>query len=505
VSRSSRRAFLGQSAALALAGCAGADPEDAPPGSPWGTAPNADAAAAGLPEAVRPAGVLDLVLVGGLAAWDTFYVAPDLGLPTDEAPGTLWWSYAEGPGGVAEAVADCLGEDDLLVPFGTDSGGRTIHLGPFLMALRRRPDLLARTRIVVHRHDQAPHQTALPLSLCGHGFGSPRMAGTAAHVERYWAEREPRPEPHAYVLFPDLPEVTEFNADAAHAIGQHPGLARPMPLQLGFFERLQAQLARDGLADPDRHDAAVAGYITRYRQRLRSPERDVRARLLDDFEFARSTLARAPDLRGVVGDPVALAGGSYCGRLAENDRSAQGLTVATRLLTHPTTPARWVTALDGGLGAVHVNSSYDTHGNHVEASLRSTLNVFEQLANRINEPGEDDADKLDLDRHLVCVTTEFGRTPFREGDTGLDHWPEGYVQVLIGGPITPDEAGVVGAIDGEGFATDYTSPTAWRAAMLQAVGAWPFADAAFDVGDLDEGDDAVAAARLLRSRIWGRS
>ena len=56
--------------------------------------------------------------------------------------------------------------------------------------------------------------------------------------------------------------------------------------------------------------------------------------------------------------------------------------------------------------------------------------------------------------------------------------------MLIGGPITADQAGVVGSIGPDGTARTYVSPVELRAAMLGAMGIWPFGPESFTVGDL---------------------
>ncbi len=485
----------------------GAGPE------PWGAAP-AGALEGLLPAAARPEGVLELFLTGGVNPWDSFYVVPEFGDPAAGGPraGSMWWTYQEPYGEeptVPEMFAACGGgAQELLQPFAADSAGRTVHLGPFVLALRERPDLLARMRVVVMRHSQAPHETAIPLSLCGHRFGSPRMASTGTHVQRFHQERSPRVPPHAYVLYPGLFDLDAFSADVGTALGLHPGVARPLELSLRFMDRLATQLGRTQVpGDLARYDRAVDHYTAIQRRRLTTPGRDgtVRAPAFEDFEFARRSMAGSPELTDLF--PEALLGtrpGEACGYDNDLDDTEHGLAVATRLLTHPTTPARWVTSIDGGLEGASGGLAYDTHNRHVAEGGRNLTHAMRRLVRRINEPGEGDPDKLDLDRHLVVVSTEFGRTPYKEGEDGLDHWPGGYVQVLLGGPIGPDQAGVVGAIGEDGVATDWVTPAEFRAGMLQAQGIWPFSPEAFAVGELRGGETGLDAAMALRERLWGR-
>ncbi len=509
----SRRSFLQAGlAALAARSLGCATDTSGGPAAPWGTPPEGGADV--LPaEALRPRGVLELFLPGGMNAWDTFYVIPEFGDPAagGEFAGTMWHSFQRSEGGISvpEQFERCGGAGrDLLQAFGPDSAGRTVHLGPFVLALRDRPDLLARMRILVTRHGQAPHQTAIPLALCGHRFGSPRLTGTATHVQRFHQERDPRAAPHAYVLYPGLYDLGQFNADVGTAIGRHRGIARPLELNLRFMDRITTQLARTtptgDLADLDR---AVRHYAATYTARLTPPDRDrVLARVMDDYAFAREAMGTAPRLTGLFDESLQVGPpGEACGHENSPDDTEHGLAVAVSLLTRATTPARWVTSIDGGLDVAEAGLSYDTHAFHVRDGGRNVTHAMRRLAAHVNEPGEGDPAKLDLDRHMVLISTEFGRTPFREGPDGLDHWPDGFVQVVLGGPVGPDQAGVVGAIGEDGVATDWITPAELRAALLHAQGIWPFSPEAFAVGDLRDVTTERDAAVRLRERVWGRT
>ena len=112
--------------------------------------------------------------------------------------------------------------------------------------------------------------------------------------------------------------------------------------------------------------------------------------------------------------------------------------------------------------------------------------LMKNLVDHINEPGENDPDKIDLDETMVVLTTEFGRTPFIQLAQGTNHHPYGYVCILLGGPIGPAESGLVGAIGPNGSATHSISPGEFRASCLAAMGMWPFAHESFAVGDLPQ-------------------
>lgn len=501
-----RRDVLRSLPALLGLGACGEDE----PRRPFGEAPSGVTDAM-LPADRRPDGILELFFFGGLNPWDTFYVVPEYGLPQEGVPGSgrMWWSFQTGPEHptVPEFMARCGIQAPLIEPFATDGAGRTVHLGPFVRGLRLRPDLLARLRIVVTHHEQAPHQTAVPLMACGHRFGSPRMASTAAHVQRYFAERGPRATPYAYGLFPDLYDVDDFNGESIVATGLHPGVARPLGVRLGALAGFDQQAARARLLrDATAHDAAVDAAWGRLEARLR-PEghsEHVRARILSDAASARQALRAAPGLRSLFPAEVQSAHASErCAFTSAADQSSHGLDVAVRLLTDAQQPARWVTSLDGGLDRATAGMAYDTHALYVEEGGRNVIHALEQLAARINGPDERDPAKLDLDRHMILLTTEFGRSPHIQFDNGLDHWPEGFVTVLLGGPIRADDRAVVGTIDERGIATDGLSPAELRAALLLGQGIWPFAPEAFTGGDLDHGEDEIESARWLWRRVFG--
>ena len=111
--------------------------------------------------------------------------------------------------------------------------------------------------------------------------------------------------------------------------------------------------------------------------------------------------------------------------------------------------------------------------------------------------------KIDLDTTLVVLNTEFGRSPGKQGKYGRNHWPHGYVQLYLGGPIGPDEAGVFGAIGPDAHADTWVSPAEHRIACLLSLGIWPFHQDAFDVGDVPGTSSENDAARSVVERILG--
>ncbi len=450
--------------------------------APYGAAP--DATGAGLlPGAgVRAEQVLEVFLHGGLSPWETFYTVPGYGRPDDPSyPGEQSYLFE----GSIEAMADrCTLKAAWLEPepFAADADGVMVHLGPLVGPLRERPDLIARMRIIVHHHTLEPHEAAVPLMLTGLRLGNPRMAGGAAAVQRYFASVDGRPTPRAYTLYPES-QIETANVRSASAVGLHPGSARPLELRVGKHNDIAAMLART--VDVDRR-AALDALVRRYADRaavrydgLRSPSLRDHGAAVGLFEEldALSELLTAEAMQNLEG--------SSCGN-DDFSQPATSLNIARHLLTHPTDPARVVTVVDGGLKPASGGGGYDVHTDHIGDTATNLTHTLQHLADLINAPGEGDPTKVDLDRTMVALTTEFGRTPFRQrgSGNGTNHHPYGYVSVLIGGPITPEQAGVVGSIGPDGTARTYVSPVELRAAMLGAMGIWPFTPESFTVGDL---------------------
>ncbi len=126
---------------------------------------------------------------------------------------------------------------------------------------------------------------------------------------------------------------------------------------------------------------------------------------------------------------------------------------------------------------------------------------MQALASIINAPDENDPNKINLDETMIVINTEFGRTPHRQGNSGLNHWPQGMVNVLIGGPITSAERGVYGAItEDEGFASTWISPAENRMLVMMALGIFPFSSQTFAVGDVAFAKtESDAAIRLMQT------
>ncbi|MEL6347674.1 MAG: DUF1501 domain-containing protein [Myxococcota bacterium] len=453
----------------------------------WGGAPDKISAELLLGRGVRANNVLEVFLYGGLSPFESFYVVEEYGRNDSAYPGEQFYLFEQEH---REYFDRCDIPEQMrgLQPFAKDSQGMMVNLGPFAAPLRARPDILARMRIIVHRHDLEPHEAAIPYALSGFRLGSARMAGMGAAVQRYFQERDKtgRRIPYSYVLYPDTLVDTD-NLVAASSVGMHPGSARPLDLRVTFDNALPQQLNRARLGDRrEAHDALVGYYARaargRYANRGGQP---LRAPGVEDHAFATEILRESSALREVFTDDVLNpVDGSSCGD-SEFSRTATGLQIAAHLLTHPTAPARHITLFDGGLIEASGGGGYDVHTDHMMSISQNLTHTLKEMAARINAPGEDDPGKIDLDRTMVILNTEFGRTPFEQaGGNGTNHHPYGYVSVMFGGPIGEAQAGVLGAIGSGGMANAFVTPGEARAAVLAAMGIYPFTNASFAVGDI---------------------
>lgn len=459
-----------------------------------------------LPAGVRAERVLEIFLYGGLGPFESFYVVEDYGKPTDPRfPSEQWYLFDA----IKNAVfSRCNMPDAGLFPFATDALGKQVKLGPAVSPLSQRADLVSRLRVMVHRHDIEPHEGAIPYAISGSRLGSGRLAGPGAAISHYFAEREPRTVPYSYVLYGGN-EKSLNNVRVASSVGLHPGSARPLDLSVVKGQDLLEQLQRSKLGSArDAQDALVALYAQNHRARYQSQGAALRSQSLEDYQFATQMLKNAPQLAPLFeADLLNSLSGQTCGESANPASTLMALKTAVHLLTHPTTPARYTMVVDNGLIESSGGGGYDTHTNHLVDTSRNLLSLLTALASLIREPGDDNPDLLDLDTTLVVLNTEFGRTPYVQSGSGdgTNHHPYGYVTCWLGGPIGPEQAGIVGAIGPDGWSDHYVTPVEARAGLLAALGIWPFSPESYAIGDLRSGGLERDGVVWLNEILMGRT
>ena len=451
-----------------------------------------------LPEGQRAKNVLEVFMYGGVNAFDSFYTVPEWGV-NDQRYLNVYRNETE------QRYEQCGLGGELSEPFAEDANGVLVHLGPWAKPLRDRPDITARMRVSATSHYQLAHEGANPLMLSGHRLGSPRLSGSGAAIQRHFLEQAggARPVPYSWVLFPGVEFPTD-NVQAAAAVGLHPGSATPLGLTLSQNSQLAQLLGRDTVADyKDAHDAMLAHYVGRYEQQFRpgGKGKATRSATRDNYAFADFARRQATEIDAVL-DPSFFSSieGSACGTTT-NSTPAMQARLAASLLTRQSDDARYVQWIDAGL-TPHPGAGHDTHDEHVEYASRNVVHTLEQLVNIINEPGEDDPNKINLDDTLVMITTEFGRTPYADGPLGLNHWPQGFATVMIGGPV--QGSSIYGAIDEPtGIGQLFVTPAQVRMAAMLALGIYPFSSETFAVGDVLGAEDEASAAALVTERLLG--
>jgi hypothetical protein len=496
----------------------------------WGTWP-ADREDLLIPEDLRPQSVLELCFHGGITPWETFYSVPQWGqgnntflhLFEDEPAGGL-----TNPINVYETICQ-YASVPRTTEFAEDAAGLMVSLGPWLRPLKQRPDILERMRILVQSHTVLAHEGANPISFTGDFVGNPRMAGIGAPIQRYFNEQPggDRAVPYAFVLYPGGSGFSGFNVGSASAIGFHPGSARPLNVTVSQTSQLATLLSRPGLAqsDPEAFDAAVSHYVQAYDNRFRPGGVGKTTRSLErgNYGFANYARQNANELIEVLSpDLFAEIQGQTCpagaGQMATQnlDMPAMMANVARSLLTRTTNRARYVNWIDTGLFP-RPEIGYDVHNEHVLYTARSVPHTMQQLVDIIrdpNNPTPQDDQLIDLDQTLVVINMEFGRTPYRQvpGSTGTNHWPFGYVNVMIGGPIRAGDSRSPGAsIYGNiteasgGYADSYATATENRIMVLSALGIYPFSSQSYAVADVRFAADEIEAATRVRNELWGIS
>lgn len=484
----------------------------------WGAWPS-DKDEARTPADRLATNVLELHINGGLNPWDTFYTVPDWG--ADEF--TYVHQFAPDAGNFGgqpnrdARFAACGYDGPLWVDSGiSDGNGVPLSLGPWATPFRNRPDILARMRVVVMRHGNVAHEGANPLSFTGDSLGQPRLAGIGTTIQRYFSENPEagggqRATPYAYVLYPGLGFST-FNSLSASAVGFHPGSARPLGVTVAPNSALTGLLARTGPYDRASFDAAITYYRQEFEARFRTGGLGAPARSLErsNYEYADFARRHAPDLQAVLTadqfDPIAPPAVGMCNaaKLLGQDMPRMQARLAANLLTRETDQARYVLWIDTGISP-HPNGGHDSHTVHTAQASLNLPHTLQALTEIIAPEGSNDPSLIDLDRTMIVINTEFGRTPYRQpegGETGTNHWPWGYVNIVIGGPVrTPGSYGYINYEPGgaeDGYAVEYLTPAENRMMVLQSMGIYPFSSQSFAVGDVRGGvaNELDAALRV---------
>jgi len=172
--------------------------------------------------------------------------------------------------------------------------------------------------------------------------------------------------------------------------------------------------------------------LARYNKKFAATTRDERlgatkTSIDDAVELMRSPALEAFELDRVPAETIARYGDTTFGR---------GALLAKRLV-------------EKGVRFIRVNrGGFDTHSNNFEAMERHGAAMDPALASLI----QDLKDIGKLDRTLIVMVSEFGRTPRINENAGRDHWPNVFSCMMAGGGVKGGT--VIGTSDKDGAYPD---------------------------------------------------
>ncbi len=444
--------------------------------------------------------VLEVYMYGGLSPWESFYFVPDRG----RRERLFYYAFDDGENDTALSTCGFAGPQTMA--FAKDAAGVDVHTGPFAQALFDRPDLLDRMRVLVQKHELLPHEAAVPYGITGKFLGSSSLSSLASHIQRASLEQRVRATPYSYVLM-NASATPDDNVDAFVATGRHPGNARPLRLNLEDVKRLQVLFGRPSVGIDERtaYDAYINLRVRQFGDRLRhmGMGESLRSSAFQELAASTNAVATSAEVAELL-DPRLLEAlpADTCGQTDLNYTQA-GLRFAAHLLKHPEYKARYVCVMDSGITMASGGGGYDTHGEEEQIVQLSNLdNLLRSLAGVVNQDGERDPQKLDLDETLIILNTEFGRTPgLQDVDAGRNHHTNGYVTAMLGGPVVGRS--IRGAIDEAGIGRDVVTPAENRIGALLALGLNPFSSDSFSLSEVQGATSDAEAARLVVHRVLG--
>jgi len=436
--------------------------------------------------------VCEIFLRGGLACFETLwttYVSPDLAARPEYLSDLVWSDLTDRPVFTNYYLNRTL-------PFGTPSLGPSAE--PLFALEADRPKM----RVIAVQHDLLPHEAAVPYALTGTRLGRPTFAGMAAAFNK------------AYASSPDSLQSVVFHSQSdqymsyAAATGAHGTEYAPLVVRLGdetFVENLDR--VSSGLSDAN---GLISLYADRYQEAMSFQSEPIRSAAFASYASAQRYLADAdalipifedltldvPPKSGVLSDPCA---NQNCVRAA--------LEVLRSDRPNGAQPVRYALAVADSNAN---RKAFDSHNGFVdspEEHAHSQHYTLWQIFDVLREARADGT--WNPDETLVFINTEFGRRQKEAGSNGTEHHPEGYVNMLIGGPVATDAH--VGSIDmwsSPGSGSGAYTTTDVRAAVALAAGIDPYQDSIYGedadfAGNNLSGIDRQARYDVLMDEILG--
>jgi hypothetical protein len=436
----------------------------------------------------RPRKILEIFLRGGASLYSSFWNDNELGGPDgtkDTKLGVADWACITGDRtlctgtrpGTTRWEGDRIGRaGEPLFSAIAAVGGATYKLADHM-------------RVIRVGHDLLPHEAAIPYAATGTRLGRPIMSGLGAAIWRFREQQGAAPGVYSLILRAGNFAHDRLAARYLSSYGPHGAAYKPPVIPLGdrtFYDALER--SANGLTATD---DLKRFYRNRYEDALRHGGKTVRSEgwssyaaaldlTLTHAEALHTTLSPHVDL--LFPDPPITAPDYNTSNLTRN-----AIRAAIDLLADTASDAPWhVAVIDGG-----VEYHYDTH-NEVSAATGTLQPKFIQNGNIWNLCDTLASRKQTLlsEGIAVFIHTEFGRKETTGGNSGTEHHPGGYANVVIDDLIVAP--GFVGekdlsddslAIcdvsptvcdDGTGSAAPLT-PTDVHAAVLQLAGIDPYA------------------------------
>lgn len=458
--------------------------------------------------------ILEIFLRPGASQWESFWlpgnVTPDFSSYGMASLALNQMNWTANSGLFPCESPDIPTSFDDAQLFASQSGGGNIFWGAPTKPIYRRSDIFDRCRMITQYHDLLPHEAAVPYVMSGLTLGNPRRAGSGSAIQR--RARAVQPDqllPVSYVLHTS----DTFGANNAAANGTHPGFAKPVVIRVTNSNSFVNSLARTGITSESDELFLSLRHEFRDRLRFRGYGDTVRSEGFDSYWVAAELLEKGPDLQALFADNILVRDNNvnvcptHPGATPNNTPGTKTLiNAAAHLLTSG--PARYVCAIDTGIAG-----TYDSHGNingssqsHLLDTSANIYNMMHHLADAIYHPTNNPEGTINLDETMIVINTEFNRTPNVNVNNGRDHWPQGGVSVMIGGPHSGGPS-ILGAIDATGFTevSHRYSATDMRGAVMLAAGIDPFAEGNFRFSDFsDTLRDGVGTEDDLRERLRGQ-
>lgn len=325
------------------------------------------------------------------------------------------------------------------VEFLDNYGGESIFLGRGFHPLA---PFLDRTRLVAMNGGIGVHEIGWAEGFTGEGIGRPQAKSIGARIAAAHLGQNPA-LPQSWFLDGVRAQLL---TQAATAAGGLPSQARPVVLPVGTPNLLQ-HLERSATTHTD---PLVDLYRDRYSARLTHPG-EVAPLRSADFEAYSNGLDRMhawSDLHGALDGlyvETAVAPNLYA-----SNPVTKSVELAARLIG--LAGVRHVsTVLSGSI----LPGTLDTHGGfeaNAVGHIKHHNAVMWGICNALRTAIDDGI--LDLDTTVVVLHSEFGR--YDDGVNGSEHWTDGYLSMLLGGPTVPGLAGDFTVDSQGGQANGYT-------------------------------------------------